>query len=360
MTRPPVAVQAGQPLPRPGAAEDDCVVWIHTAAAPSLGFGHLRRCLVLARLLRADGIGVLFLLAADDAWSGPLVEEGGYGRVRIGPDIRWPAAGNPAVLLIDVRGSRHAAALCLEAKRRAVPVLSIHDLGLDPLPSDVVIDGSVAPRTSGFPGSPTAHLGPLYTVLDCEFGSLHARRKEIRHSIRKVVVALGGGDAGRYFPRILEGLRLWGRPVEATGFPGFARWGQGQLGLLDWSPVRFRWAAAAEPVAEILFDADLAFTAGGLSVYESLCAGTPALGLAYDEHQHLTLSRLADLGACIDLGMGAELPVEGLPGFLERLEGDHGLRARLSERGRELVDGAGAHRVEQLVRAAARRNTQVC
>ncbi len=361
LTCPAVSVETAAPDARARAARVEDVLWIHTAASPSMGFGHLRRSLVLARLIRAGGMRVVFVFGANDIWSGTQVDDGGYQRVRMSPGACWPAEDDPAALLIDIRGSDAARALCLEARRRGIPVLSIHDLGLEQLPSDVVIDGSVAPGTHGFGEHPAAYAGPSYLVLDPEFGSLRARPREIRRSIGSVVVALGGGDSSRYFSKILEGLRLWNRPVEVTGFSGFSRWGQEQIDSAGWAPMKFRWAAAGESVAEAMFGADLVFTAGGLTIYESLSAGAPTLGLACDEYQHVTVSTLARLGACLDLGMGAQLTAAALPDVLERLARDGGRRMKLSERGRELVDGAGAARVGELVRAAAaRRTARVC
>jgi spore coat polysaccharide biosynthesis predicted glycosyltransferase SpsG len=327
------------------------MLWIHTGASPSKGFGHLRRSLVLARLLTANStIQVIFVLAAHDQWSGTQIESNGFELHRIAPGLPWPVGETPLGLVIDIRGEEVSRALALEAKRRGVPLLSIHDLGLELLPSNVIVDGSVAPGEFGAAQQGALYSGISYLVLDPVFAALNRLVKQLRPSIRNVVIAPGGGDARQYFPGILKGLRLWGRDLEVTGLRGFSSWGQEQIAFEDWSPVRFRWAERDAAVPELMFDADLIIAAGGLSVYEAMCVGTPVMAFAWDDYQHVTVARLNGLGGCIDLGKGMLLEPSMVRDQVSELDGDFEARKRLSERGRQLVDGVGAWRVTQLVR----------
>ncbi len=328
------------------------VLWLHTGASPLKGFGHLRRSLVLASLLsEAPDLEVVFVLAGHDQWSAPQVDVGGYSVIRIDEVRPWPPGEIPCGLVIDIRGEEASRLLAVEAKRRGIPVLSIHDLGLELLPSDVVVDGSVAPGTfsAGYAG--IQHCGLSYLVLDPAFAAVNVRGRNPRREIHRVVIALGGGDAGASFlHRILEGLRLWGREADVVGMRGFCEWGQADPATVDWSPVRFRWAEREVSIPELLHGADLVFAAGGMALYESMCAGAPVAAVACDSFQQITVASLARLGACLDLGIGTQLEPPALARMLSNLEEDLEGRARFSRRGRELVDGTGAQRVAQLVR----------
>jgi spore coat polysaccharide biosynthesis predicted glycosyltransferase SpsG len=262
----------------------------------------------------------------------------------------WRQKELPAAVLVDTRQVCGTREFVEQARRREIPVVSIHDLGLSPIPSDVVIDGSIAPDCSGF--SPTAHFytGTAYLVLDRSYAALPADRKEARETIQCVVVNLGGGDSRRYFDRILRGLQLWGRNLEVIGAPGFSCWGQDEFASRDWLPVHFRWIRGDEHLEQVVFGADLAVTAGGLSLYEALGAGTPALALSYDELQQTTVSSVARVNACVDLGRGDVLRPAQLPRALTLLEQDISGRQALSTRGRRIVDGRGLERVCQIVR----------
>ncbi len=319
-------------------------LWIRTVAGPVIGYGHLRRSLVLAKVLSGPACRVVFLLDPGDTSIRQHVAAAGFAFC----SSEALPAEDPAAVVIDVR-ALDCSGLLTEARRRKVPVASIHDLGLDPLDSDVFIDGSILPKTNGQVHA-AEYLGHEYLVLDPEFARFHDGAKTIRDSIVQVTIALGGGDSKRLFPKVLQGLRHWGKELEVVGFPGFTPWGQERLTRVDWGPVRFRWAAADEPVAALLFAADVAITAGGLSAYEALCVGTPLTALAWDQWQAETIAGLCARGACLDLGSGDSLGPAKVAHVLGSLQQNRACREQMSARGRAVVDGRGAERVAAIVR----------
>ncbi len=324
------------------------MLWIRTAAGPTIGFGHLRRSITLARML-SSVLHPVFLHDPDDHWTQDEVAQQGWMLEPLEPGGLWELRSAPSGLLIDTREETGLKSLISEARNRSIPVLSIHDLGLNPLPSDVVIDGSIFPSTRDFPRRDTAfYTGTAYLVLDPAFGMLHQQRKRIRERIQSVVINLGGGDSGGRFETVLEGLKSWGRELEVVGFPGFAYWGQRRLADRDWGPLEFRWAKKDEAVERLLFRADIAITAGGLASFEALCVGTPLLALSLDGFQHFTVSMIAKADACIDLG--ESLKPAAIPGLLDSIEAAPGRRERMSFRGKQIVDGRGAERVCRLIR----------
>ncbi len=325
-------------------------LWIRTVAGPSIGFGHLRRSVTLARML-SDVLLPLFLCDPMDHWTQDEVAQQGWSFELLDMRNLWFNNSMPAGVLIDTREETGLLSLISEARTRSIPILSIHDLGLNPLPSDVAIDGSIFPVTRDFPRRDTAfYTGTAYLVLDPKFSLLHQQHKRIRERVQSVVVNLGGGDSRRYFEKVLVGLQSWNREVDVIGFPGFTDWGQEQFAEKNWKPLTFRWASKAEAVERLLFRADLAITAGGLASFEALCIGTPLLALSYDGFQHFTISMLAKAGACIDLGEGDSVRPESIPPILNSLDEVPGQRERLSFRGRQIVDGRGAERVSRVIR----------
>jgi len=326
------------------------VLWVRTAAGPVIGFGHLRRTLILARMLRSS-VMPLFLLDSGDRWSQEQVQRDRFGYEVFEPGKPWLNHTSPSAILIDTRQEQGLAWLLAEARRRAVPVVSIHDLGLVPLASDFVIDGSIRPFAGGFSPEGTNYCAGLsYLVLDPDYASCRRRAKRIRREIGKVVINLGGGDSGRYFRKVLEGLRWTGLSLDVVGVPGFARWGQEELARECWHPLRFRWAGQGESIAELVSRADLAITAGGLAAYEALCVGTPLCALSYDRPQRMTVKALAEAGLCLDLGYGKSLSPSRLSSQYCRLAENHELRRKLASRGRRTIDGHGARRVSRILR----------
>jgi spore coat polysaccharide biosynthesis predicted glycosyltransferase SpsG len=250
--------------------------------------------------------------------------------------------------------------LITQARNRGIPVISIHDLGLNPLPSDVVIDGSIAPGSfqNAFSQKAEIFRGADYMILDPVLQQLHRKRRRTRKKIQSVVINLGGGNSRTFFPKILEGLKLWDQEVTVIGIRGFVRWGQDLLERKDWHPIHFRWESAAP--YPFLMNADLAITAGGLSAYEALCTGTPLLALSYDPLQQIAIHAMAGAGACVDLGPGEDLNPIQLAEALARLDADCEGRERISLKGKTIVDGCGAERVSGIVRDLIYRRTAGC
>jgi spore coat polysaccharide biosynthesis predicted glycosyltransferase SpsG len=219
------------------------------------------------------------------------------------------------------------------------------------------VDGSIAPSFRHGFGSALTFGGPAYMVLDPTFRELHRRPLPIRREIRSVLVSLGGGDAREYFRRVLEGLRLWAakseRDVEVVATRGFVDWGQERFGESAAKPLHLRWES--QPVGALLRgmrDVDLAITAGGVSAYEALCAGTPLLALSWDSLQQTTIRLIEAAGGCVNLGAGKGLLPGHLAEQLEKIDADAGAREELSRRGMEIVDGRGAERVATIIRRA--------
>jgi UDP-2,4-diacetamido-2,4,6-trideoxy-beta-L-altropyranose hydrolase len=257
----------------------------------------------------------------------------------------------PTAILIDTRRMHGLESLLATAKIRGIPVISIHDLGLNPLPTDIVIDGSIAPAFQEANSNYSVSLsGTDFMVLDPVYHLLHQQKKHIRKRIDSIFINLGGGDSRKYYSKVLEGLRLWAHEAEVVGVPGFIAWGQKRLEEMDWYPLRFRWEYASTD--QFLFRADLAVTAGGLAAYEALCTGTPLLALSYDSLQQVTIKAIAAAGACLNLGPGDNLDPARLAATLSKIDVDRKERKLLSVRGKSIVDGKGAARVSDIIRRA--------
>jgi hypothetical protein len=292
----------------------------------------------------------LYLCDAGDVWTKAQASANQWESLPFEVSDLWERMVVPAGILIDTREDHGLLHLICEAHARSVPVMSIHDLGLNPLPSDLIVDGSVLPVAHDISWHDTeSYYGPAYMILDPSYAALHRKRRVLRDRISLVVVNLGGGDSRQYLRKVLQGLRKGGRRLDVVGIPGFVDWGQEDWTKLDWNPLHFRWARKFEKVDRLFYRADVAITAGGLSAYEALCAGTPLVATFVDEYQQVTINNLASAGACIDLGSAELLKSRQITGALSDLEENPARRQRLSLRGRQIVDGRGAERVSRVI-----------
>jgi spore coat polysaccharide biosynthesis predicted glycosyltransferase SpsG len=322
-------------------------LWVRTAAGPQIGFGHLKRSVILAQSLM-DCCYPMFLVDSQDCWSQERLANLGFRYFTEDLGRTWSVLPKPVAILIDTRIPTGLDHLIESANARKIPVVSIHDLGLNPFPSNILIDGSISPDYLKSQRNATFYCGTPYMVLDPEYRLLHQKKKQIQKKIGSVFINLGGGDSRRYFLKVLEGLKEWDHPLNVVGTPGFARWGQEDLERENWGRVAFRWETG--PINRFLFEADLAITAGGLAAYEALCAGTPLMALSYDAYQQSAILALSNEGACICLGLGDDLEPSRLCDKLTAIEHNFMERNRLSSKGRQIVDGLGAQRVSQIIR----------
>ncbi len=296
-----------------------------------------------------DCVRPTFLISSGDRWSRDQLACHGFDHYSGMLWDAWSLLPHPAAILIDTRLTEGLDLWVATARNRGIPVISIHDLGLSPLQSDICIDGSINPVFAEADSRETAFfLGTQFMVLDPAYGSLHHEEKQIRERIRSIYINMGGGDSRKYYAGVLEGLRLWGRKAEVVGVPGFVNWGQERLAQMDWHPLDFRWEY--DSVHSALSKADLAVTAGGLAAYEALSAGIPLLALPFDALQQRTVSSLAAGGMCVDLSQGRKMDPVCLSKAVSELDGDRQRRMEMSRLGRKTVDGLGAERVSEIIR----------
>lgn len=321
---------------------DDLRILFRVAAGPRLGFGHLVRCRSLARALGVS----------------PLVSLRGSARTRTVADrmgMRVADDGGAAFLsdprsrlmVVDDPSGEHAEIWVDHARQRGMVVATIHDLGLGYVPSDLCIDGSVHPPRY-MRGSFGVLRGPAHAVLDPSIVRWRDRRSRLIES-RRVLVALGGGAhvvtvAGR-LTQAIGTVCPSAHLVVATGFADVTR-----LPRLS----RAHWIAAPDGLGEELARADVAVLAGGVTLYEACAVGTPSVALALTPAQGLTIRSMADSGATIDGGaITGHGTARRVAAHVAHLLSDARARRHQHTAGRTLVDGRGAFRVADRLRALA-------
>jgi spore coat polysaccharide biosynthesis predicted glycosyltransferase SpsG len=253
----------------------------------------------------------------------------------------------PSLLVIDTPVAADATCWAAAARRRGIPVASIHDLGIAPVASDLALDGSIMARP--IPGARRTLTGPRYAVVDP--GILGARRS--RSGAARVVIALGGGPRGRAAERIASAiLRLQpeARIDIAAGFCSRVR-------AIDGAQVR--WLGPKPSLVPHLRRADVAVVAGGVTLYEALALGIPSVAVAVVAAQRPSVVALAASGATLDselvLGHRGALAAHAahVASLVDSLLRGSRRREALARAGRALVDARGVHRVaRELTRLA--------
>lgn len=300
---------------------------------PKIGRGHARRSILLAEFLQAQGCQITFAGELDD-WATERIRRSGFALEPRSTDEsevdllhRAVTRYAPEVVVVD---RLDTSAEDLKEIRDIVPVIiTFDDLGSGAALADVVVNSIVK-------GSP-------YDSYDLLVLPPPNRTVETRDAAR-CVVSVGGYD--------LDGLGARTARALATD----ARL---QVHLLTLSPDLDKDLSSegiqvhrdSSDFDALLARAGIAVVNGGLTLFEALSKGVPAIAIGRYDHEIATIERLERLGATRALkAEDIETRITDLVG--EILEGD--TAEKLSRRAREVVQGDGLSLVAELIRVIDR------
>ena len=259
-----------------------------------IGAGHVARSLQLALAFRGGGDQVLFAGEYDGLAAALLA------RARVEVTHELPADADAVVVdSYEVERPR------VEAFAARVPVAVLNDGG-EPPAGAVTLDYHPDARGAELAGPAYAPVAPA---------CIGARRER---GFERALVSVGGGDAGGAL-REAAAAALWRHGLEVFAPPG--------------SP----------GLEEQLRAADVAVSAAGVTAYELACAGVPAALVPVAANQRRVASSLAASGLAVS-GRGV--------GELVNQLADGRVRALLAAAGPAAVDGYGAFRARDGLRAA--------
>lgn len=290
----------------------EVLVEILAAGGPSLGFGHVGRCLALWEELGAS--------AAFNVQDETVVE---FLRARGAPIA--PAASAPIALLDSAQPTIEREVRSLQAAGRRVVLLD--DLGAGRMAADMVID---PPTAAVWPPAGGQRLAGFEHVL---------LRREVRAAAdvtsprEGVILSMGGSDPAGLTPAL-------GAALAAAGIETTVALGPGYRG-----PAPAGRVVGSGAFVAALAQAALLVTGYGHSLLEAAHLGIPAISVVYRD-EHLTHARAFchhGTACMLEMTDGAQ-PAE-LAELADRLLGQPERLAGMTARGQELVDGAGAARI---------------
>jgi spore coat polysaccharide biosynthesis predicted glycosyltransferase SpsG len=328
------------------ARTDHEAVLFRVAGGAQVGSGHVMRALSLARALDVlprlsiRGGARACAMAAD---RGAIVDA-----CRRAGDL---ASAGIRLLVVDDPSARAAAGWVGAARRLGIPTVSLHDLGLARVDSDLAVDGSMYQARFEWP-SRRVLTGTEFAVLDPEVARLRAKRDRRRFP-RRVVVALGGGATGRAASAVGAALKQMMPASTIVVAPG----GRGQSGR---APAGVRIVAPAAFRRE-LARSSVAIVSGGISLTEACAMGIAAVGVAVVAGQAPAVRAFARRGLAVDGGTLHDASkdeianlVNRVASHVTRLLDDDEVRERLCQRAMAAIDGRGAERVAAAARELAR------
>lgn len=333
-------------------------VLVRTEAGPSVGLGHLQRCLALAHALRALSVNCVFAVSggadararAEAAGARALAIDRAIGTaVDVAATLRAARKLQARALIVDsYRADGDYLALL---RRGGALIAAIDDLAACAFAAHLVVNGGVTAPSLAYRsrfGDTRFLLGPRFSLLRPGFA--RARPRSVRSTVRHVLVTLGGSGSPGLLARVLRWLEPFDRQVSVSVVRG---------------PYMSREPGSSRPAARMvdapaslhpwLREADLAISGGGLTLYELAAAGIPAVAIELAENQRENVRGLAAAGTLAAAGRAGDAGFdEAGRRAVGRLLRDAALRRRMSAAGQRLIDGQGARRVAGAIAAAMR------
>jgi spore coat polysaccharide biosynthesis protein SpsF len=333
-------------------------------ASPTIGLGHLVRCLALADELREKhDVAVSFAMRASPLAS-EMVKRRSYPILQAPDGVVFDqeawlrdciVKSGAQTLVVDVRDDLSQAALnALAGKGTMIAVLDDQsdrrwaaDLAFyPPVPQVLRVDWS------GFRGR--LCVGWEWVVLRAQFAESIPPRYNAKCSL---LIAMGGSDPAGLTLKAVRAVDRMDGDFESVIIVGAGFCHQHSLReLLGQTRRRFTVREDVSEMSAAMAHADLAVCSFGMTSYELAAMGVPAVCVCLTEDHAQSASALVSAGMAISVGIDDQDTETRLAAAVEGLLVDKNTRAQMSARARELVDGRGAKRIaEMLVSTAAGR-----
>jgi len=337
-------------------------------SSPTIGTGHLIRCLTLAGCLREYGFECLFICRDFDGANFDRVLEKGFALKRLpasslennetwlgmaaGKDVLETVQAidnvSPDWLVVD----HYAIGEQWESKiRKLLPdtkILVIDDLADRKHNCEILIDQTFARDAADYKPlvglQARLLLGTRFALLRPEFrkireGAAHAKYEP--GVVRHILVTLGGGDISKPLTVIGEALLKLSKTHDFSATVFYGKTHKSLLEPYDKMGSRIKLLEYSDDMANEMAKADFAIGAGGGTSWERCCVGLPTLVLTLADNQREIARILTETGA----GVSVDLAVDDVHDAAKTLLDQPSLLLQMGQKARALCDGRGVSRV---------------
>jgi len=331
---------------------------IRADASTEVGTGHVMRCLALGQAWKDAGGNVVFVTACQSEGLLQRLREEGFEVHSLSqsyPDQSdWDHTKRILVehpdawMVLD--GYHFDEVYQRHVKETGNRLLVIDDMAhLDHYYADVVLNQNLHAEQLHYDCEPCSQLllGTRYVLLRREFLAWKDWKRDIPDVARQILVTLGGSDPQNHTLKVMQALQeVYVPRLEVAVVIGASN---PHADILQAAAKRSRIAVRlihnADNMPELMAWADVAVSGGGTTAWELLFMGTPALFLTLANNQRYTGEYIEGHGLGKHLDQAGHMSTELLTQTLASLLKDSGLRARISQEARRIVNGQGAQQV---------------
>ncbi len=327
-------------------------VLIITIGGHEIGMGHVMRCLSLANLLRSEKASVSFCLKNGydseeclSTVSNKVKSEGFYVRYLEDKIDKIFDEERPDVLFIDFPHHVSRSEYGDNAKKRGIANIVFDDMLLNGETADVVINPSLVITKQPRVNSQSFYTGGEYTVINGSFHDKPFHLRKIRKDVKNILITMGGSDPTRQTEKILSSLIENNIDANIDVVIGMA-----YKGKFTVHSSQFTVHHDVKNMAELMAKADMAFVAGGITLYEAASIGLPVIVIAQDKYQEMAAMEFQKRGFGEYLGFFSDVTKDMVSESFKELLNDYDRRKKMSDIGRKIVDGKGVYRVAEIIK----------
>ena len=220
-------------------------------------------------------------------------------------------------------------------------IICIDEWGKRPLHCDIVINNMLNSAYWDYKGSvEKKYCGVKYLSLPEKLVGYHAKKKVIRPEIKNIVVSMGGVDKYNHTSEIvdyiLDNMKFAHLDIILGG--GYTQKESLEKRLESESCISIH--QNVDYIYDLFYEADLAFSAGGNTMYELAAIGTPTIIYPTMEHERENAEAFMQMGFGSVILKCDDIKMKDI---------SYRNRKKFMLAGKSLVDGKGINRITKVV-----------
>lgn len=326
-------------------------VLIYTYGSSEIGMGHTYRMNYLAKHLTDRGHSVKFLMPN---WAAGVkkIENWGWGVKKV-PVIQFEKEKIYSKVIVNdfdcivVDALESSKEIMKFFRERSRLLISFDNKGEGRVLADILVNllYKKVPRLK----SPKIELNDFdYLILNKEFRKINLKKKIIRKRPKNLLVVQGGSDTYGKIPKILNMISNLDCNCTVLLGPAF-RYEKQLMKVVSENKSKIKVVKNIKNPWDLFFNMDLAITGGGMTCFELLCTGVPCITATQEKKELETLEFLSKKGIVENLGLLENLETNTLISSLKNLLEGYERRKKMSELGKNLIDGRGIERLTYLI-----------
>lgn len=331
---------------------------IRADASNSLGIGHIMRNIPIGQVWKEKGGEVTFISSQmPNKLEHRLINEN-FDVIKLNC---IPGTQDDAMQTVNIAQQKHANCLIVDGyyfkgdyqkkiKEYNLKLIFIDDFGhSEHYYADIILNRSLISNTITYANRESYTnllLGHKYNALRKEFAKYDNISPIIVQDMKEILVTFGGADPQNITLKIIENLnRVLNKKMKVNLIIGSAYKYNKELNELK-GKINYDLNIHRDvnDMADFMFSADIAITAGGTALFEMAYMGLPSIVISIASNQKSSKVFAEKYGTCIYLGDAQNMKENFIIDSIEYIQ-DSEVRSVMSTNGQKLIDGKGSTRL---------------